>query len=76
MLNSIITMVLIGIFADIVTGLTGASGVMVVVPLVNLLLNFSVHESIGTSLMVDVITPLLISLTYHKYRNVDLKSGI
>lgn len=45
MLSSIITMVLIGIFAGMVTGLTGASGVMVVVPLVNLLLNFSVHKS-------------------------------
>ena len=76
MLSSIITMILIGVFAGMVTGLTGASGVMVVVPLVNLLLNFSVHESIGTSLMVDVIAPLLISLTYHKYGNVDLKSGI
>lgn len=47
-----------------------------VVPLVNLLLNFSVHESIGTSLMVDVIAPLAISHTYYKHGNVDLKSGI
>jgi len=57
MLSSIITMVLIGVFTGIVTGLTGVSGVMVVVPLINLLLNFSVHKSIGTSLMVDVIAP-------------------
>ena len=49
-----------------VTGLTGVSGVMIVVPLVNLLLNFSVHKSIGTSLMVDVIAPLLISLMYER----------
>ncbi len=71
-----IIMALIGVFAGILTGLTGASGVMVVVPLTNFLLNFSVHESIGTSLMVDFIASLFISLTYHKYGNVDLRSGI
>ncbi len=76
MANQIITMVLIGIFAGIVTGLTGASGVMVVVPLVNLLLNFPVHEAIGTSLMVDIIASLAASYTYYKHHNVDLKSGI
>jgi hypothetical protein len=72
----IIVMILIGIFTGIVTGLTGASGVMVIVPLVNVLLNFSVHESIGTSLMVDVIAPLAISYTYYKHGNIDIKSGI
>ncbi|MCD6241342.1 hypothetical protein J7K27_07490 [Candidatus Bathyarchaeota archaeon] len=66
MLSSIITMVLIGVFAGMVTGLTGASWVMIVAPWVNLLLNFSVHKSIGTSLMVDVIAPLLISLMYER----------
>ncbi len=69
-------MVLIGAFAGMVTGLTGASAVMIVVPLVNLLLNFSVHESIGVSLMVDVIASLAISYTYYRNGNVDLRSGI
>lgn len=69
-------MILIGIFTGIVTGLTGASGVMVVVPLVSMLLNFSIHESIGTSLMVDIIAPLAISYTYYKHGNIDIKSGI
>ncbi len=76
MLNQLVTMISIGMFAGMVTGLTGASAVMVVVPLVNLLLGFSVHESIGVSLMVDVIASLAISYTYYKHGNVDLKSGI
>lgn len=75
MLYIVIT-IFIGVFTGIVTGLTGASGVTVVVPLVNLLLKFSVHESIGTSLMVDVIASLAIAHTYHKYGNTDIKSGI
>lgn len=74
--SMIIVMILIGIFTGIVTGLTGASGVMVVVPLVGILLNFSIHESIGTSLMVDIIAPLAISYTYYKHENIDIKSGI
>jgi len=75
-ISMIIVMILIGIFTGIITGLTGASGVMVVVPLVSMLLNFSIHEAIGTSLMVDIIAPLAISYTYYKHGNIDLKSGI
>ena len=41
-------MVVIGLFAGLLVGLVGASGVMVVVSLLNLIVNFSVHESIGT----------------------------
>lgn len=72
----IIKMVLVGIFTGIVTGLTGASGVMVVVPLLSILTDFSVHEAIGTSLIVDVIAPLAISYVYFKHKNIDIKSGI
>ena len=75
-ISMIIVMILIGIFTGIVTGLTGASGVIAVVPLVNMLLNFSIHESIGTSLIVDTIAPLAISYTYYKHGNIDIKSGI
>jgi len=74
--GAIIVMILIGILTGIVTGLTGASGVMVVVPLVSMFLDFSIHESIGTSLIVDVIAPLAISYTYYKHGNVDIRSGI
>lgn len=68
-------LILIGAFTGLVTGLTGASGVMVVVPLIHLLLKFSVHEAIGTSLVVDVLTPLAISYTYYKNGNIDFKEG-
>lgn len=76
MIVEIIKMIAIGILAGIVTGLTGASGVMVVVPLLNMLLNFSVHDAIGTSLMVNVIASIATAYPYYKHGNVDLKSGI
>lgn len=75
-IRMIIVMILIGIFTGIVTGLTGASGVIVVVPFLNIFLNFPIHESIGTSLMVNIISPLAISYIYYKHGNIDIKSGI
>ncbi|HQM88527.1 MAG TPA: sulfite exporter TauE/SafE family protein [Exilispira sp.] len=75
-MSNIFLLLAIGIFTGLTTGLTGASGVMVVVPLVTMILKFSIHEAIGTSLMVDIIAPLAISLTYYKHGNIDIKSGI
>ncbi|BDC36544.1 MAG: hypothetical protein EF806_05985 [Candidatus Methanoliparum thermophilum] len=64
MVVNIIELILIGIFTGIITGLTGASGVVIVVPLANLLLNFTIHEAIETSLIIDTIAPLAISATF------------
>jgi len=69
-------MILIGLVTGVVTGLTGASGVMVVVPLLTMLLHFSIHEAVGTSLLVDVIAPLMIAYTYFRHGRVDIKSGV
>ena len=68
-------MVLIGLFTGAVTGLTGASGVMVVVPLVTMLLGFSIREAIGTSLMVNVISSLAISIIYYRHGNIEVRSA-
>lgn len=69
-------MVILGICSGTVTGLMGASGVMIVIPALNLIFAFSVHQSIGTSLMVDVIASLAISYTYFTHGNIDLRSGL
>ncbi len=69
-------MILIGLFTGMMTGLTGASGVAIVVPLLNLLLGFSVHESIGTSLLVDVIASVAVAWTYFRAGNIDFASGL
>ena len=69
----IFLILLIGCFSGMVTGLTGASGVMVVVPLITILLKFPIHYAIGTSLVVDVMTSLVISVTYFKNNNIAIK---
>ena len=71
----IFLILLVGCFSGMVTGLTGASGVMVVVPLILILFKFPIHEAIGTSLVVDVLTSLVISVTYFKNNNIALKSA-
>jgi len=68
--------ILIGVFTGMVTGLTGASGVMVVVPLASMLLGFSIHEAIGTSMLVNVISSLAISIIYFIYGNVHIKLAL
>ncbi len=74
-LNAIL-LILIGLVTGSLTGFTGASGVLIVVPLINIFLGFSIHESIGTSLMVDVIASIAVSYTYYRHGNTDLKHGI
>ena len=71
----IVVVIIIGCFSGLVTGLTGASGVMVVVPLMTIFLKFPIHEAIGTSLVVDVLTSMAISRTYFKNDKIALKSA-
>ena len=56
---AVFLILLVGCFSGMVTGLTGASGVMVVVPLILILFKFPIHEAIGTSLVVDVLLSLI-----------------
>jgi len=67
---------LIGLCAGLTTSLTGASAVMITVPILSLLLHFSMLQAIGTSLMVDTLASVFISYTYYKHGNTDVKSGI
>ena len=75
-ISFITIMIIIGAITGMVTGITGASGVMIFVPLVTMVLKFSIHEAIGTSLMVNVISSLAITYIYYKHGNINLKSGI
>ncbi|MCB0117007.1 MAG: sulfite exporter TauE/SafE family protein, partial [Caldilineaceae bacterium] len=57
------------------TGLTGASGVAVIVPLLSIILGFDVHEAIATSLVVDVIASAVIAYTYYRHGHLRVGSG-
>jgi uncharacterized membrane protein YfcA len=65
-------LVLIGIAVGALTGITGSSGVLIVVPALSYL-GLTFQESIGSSLLVDVITTISVVVVYFRYGNIDLK---
>jgi uncharacterized membrane protein YfcA len=69
-------LVVMGIFSGVVSGMTGASGVMVMIPLLTTFFGFPIVVAVGTSLMADVISSGPISYTYHKNKNLDIKTGL
>lgn len=66
----------VGIITGGITSLIGASGVMIIVPILAMFFKVSVHTAIGTSLFVDVIASLTVAYSYYKNGNIELKSGI
>jgi hypothetical protein len=72
----IIAILLIGAAAGIVTGIMGASGVMVVVPALTLALAFPVHTAIGTSLLINVIAALVAAFVYYRHGNIYLRPAL
>ncbi|MGB4405298.1 MAG: sulfite exporter TauE/SafE family protein [Sphaerochaeta sp.] len=65
----------VGCIAGIVTGLIGASGVMVVVPAL-IILGYTTSDAIGASLFIDTIASLVVAWTYYQNKNLNLKQGI
>jgi len=75
MLIPIYLLVIIGIAVGALTGITEASGVLVVVPtLLHLGLNFK--EAIGSSLLVDIITTTTVTYVHFLNKNIDVKISL
>jgi uncharacterized membrane protein YfcA len=68
--------ILIGLGTGLVVGITGASGVLLVVPLLTIILNVDMHTAVGTSLFVDVITSLIVSISYFRHGNINLRAAL
>ena len=69
-------MVLIGLFAGTMIGLSGASGAAIMVSLLYLAVGFSIHESIGITLLANAIASLSVFLVYYRNKNVDFSPCI
>jgi uncharacterized protein len=67
---------LAGFVTGIVTGLVGASAIVVFVPIILLFLNYSLFALIGVSLSVDVFVSLLALVVYRKFHHIDFRTGI
>ncbi len=75
-LSQILVLLFAGWGAGTVTGLIGASAVVVVVPLLLVLLDIEAYQAIGISLTTDIFASLTAALTFSRYGNINLKSGI
>jgi len=73
---TVLTLILIGLLTGTVTAISAGSGVAIVVPLLVILLGADIYSAIGTSLFVDVITPLFVAYSYYKRGNVNMKAAL
>jgi len=76
MLYYIFIMFLAGWGAGIVTGLVGASAVVIVTPVLITFLGYNPYTAIGISLATDVVASSVSAYTYNKNGNIRLKEGI
>jgi uncharacterized membrane protein YfcA len=66
-------LILLGLFVGGVTGLTGASGVLILVPILSTFSNLPLPIILGTSLLVDIVASIPVSYTYARAKNLDIK---
>ena len=62
--------------AGVVTGLIGASAVVIVFPILCIFLGYDPYVAQGIGLTTDVIASLVAVHIYKKHGNIDLKSGL
>lgn len=63
----------LGIFIGAITGVTGASGVLIMVPILSTFFDIPLPVILGTSLLVDVIVSISVSIAYSHSKNIDIK---
>jgi uncharacterized membrane protein YfcA len=67
---------LAGVCAGAITGLAGASAVVVTAPILIILLDMDAYVAIGLSLAADVVAAIIASRIYYKNKNIDLLPAI
>lgn len=72
----ILIIILAGWGAGIVTGLVGASAVVLVAPILITFLGYDPYIAIGISLATDIIASSVSAFTYHRNGNLKLKEGL
>lgn len=76
MTAKLLILIFIGLLTGTITAISAGSGVTVVVPLLVMLAGYSIHEAIGTSLLVDVIASANVSYHYYRYDRINLKDSL
>ena len=71
-LFTIFILLISGVGAGVITGLVGASAVMVMAPLLILALDISPYVAIGLSLATDVVASLAASRIYYRHKKINI----
>ncbi|WP_297214881.1 sulfite exporter TauE/SafE family protein [Thermoplasma sp.] len=71
----LLLLILIGISVGALTGITGSSGVLIVVPALSLM-GLTFQDSVGTSLLVDVITTSTVIYVYFRNKNIAIAPAL
>jgi uncharacterized membrane protein YfcA len=66
----------LGLIIGIIMSLIGASGVMIIVPALKIIMGYSMPTAIGISLFVDVLASLTVGFVYFTKDRVDLRNAI
>ncbi|MGC8505213.1 MAG: sulfite exporter TauE/SafE family protein [Thermoplasmata archaeon] len=71
----LLILILVGLAVGALTGTTGSSGVLIVVPVLGFM-GLSFQESVGSSLLVDVITTSTVIFVYLRKKTVAVRSAV
>lgn len=71
----IVVYLIIGLITGALTGFSGASAVVIVVPALTLGMHIPFRTAVGTSLAVDVVTSVTVAWSYARQRHVAFNQG-
>jgi uncharacterized membrane protein YfcA len=72
--QTIVSVILVGLMAGVLSGLVGVGGGIIIVPALVLVLGFSQHQAIGTSLGILLLPAGIFAvISYYKNGYIDLK---
>jgi hypothetical protein len=74
--STIVAALIAGCGAGVVTGLIGASAVTIAVPILVMFASLSAFESIGASLLIDVVASLVAAWVYHKHGRLRIRPAL
>ena len=66
--------IVVGVLVGILTGLTGSSGVLIVVP-AYLYAGFTFKQAVGSSLLIDVVTTISVVYSFFTSHKVDVRKA-
>lgn len=72
----ILWIALIGIFGGIMSGLLGVGGGLIFVPLMTFFLGFTIHQAVGTSLLIIIPTSIVGVWVHASQNHVQVKTAL